>query len=640
MKITDYIKVAGMILISGCVTYNWAQFPSPSGTPTLVTAKTPAAEPSKTPPGKVVNRRPPKNLLEQKWPASPENIAIPAAVKTPESDLQDKFERAQVLMADRKPELALPILLEAVNRSPENFEIRFTLGFCLAMLRRSDEAVGHFQKAVKLVPDNAEARLGLCKVLAETSKPIEAIDECREAVRLAPTQTRFKRELARLYLHTDRIPEAIPLFASSQDDPVSMGLLGDSYFLASEYYLAAGVYEKIAVRWPSMSLTYLRLSQVYDYLDRPLDSIAAAKRFVELEPKLVFSHLNLGGKLQAAGFFEEAIEAVKKAAALDPRSGDAALLLSETYTILGDSENALANLRIAYKNLPRTVPVAYQLGRSLIDNGSIAEAVEPLEFANKNEPNVAEIMRELGMAYIQVRRFDEGLELVERANQISPLPSNFTMDLSYLKNRHQDIARFDEYKAAVEKNPADVNTRMQLARVYRFKEMLPEAEKQFLEVVKILPTDYRSHNQLAIFYMDNGQGEKAIEPLRRAAELKPHHVLYGSLAFQLRKVGRLDEAIEVGKKAVEIKADSLEARLFLGESFLKKGLRTEALREYLAAAEIAPGDVRPNFKLAWLYIKMGNKEGAVRHYGILRGIAPNQIKWLELSLRANFGTLP
>ena len=63
-------------------------------------------------------------------------------------------------------------------------------------------------------------------------------------------------------------------------------------------------------------------------------------------------------------------------------------------------------------------------------------------------------------------------------------------------------------------------------------------------------------------------------------------------------------------------------------------------REYQAGFSLASADPRPNFKLAWLYIRMGNRDAAFMHYGILKGIAPRELKYLELSLRAHFGKLP
>lgn len=644
MKNSSIIETLIIFLTAGSITQYLAQTPlsTPSpGPPKLVTAtQGPTGTPKPVPPRLITRRNPPKNLLEQKWPFPTDGYAISNAVQTAEENLRVKYEKALSFLREKKPELALPVLLELANTAPDKFEIQYHLGISLAMLRKNDEAVSAFQKATKLNPRSAEARMGLCQVLAETSKRIEAIDECREAVRLAPTRLAFKHELARLYLITDQTVAAIEMLGASQDDLVSIGLLGDGYFLSGEYFLAASVYEKIATRWPSISLTQLRLSQVYDYLDRPNDSITAARRFVELEPKSIHSHINLAQKLQSTGYFEESIEAVNKAVALDPNSGHAASILGETYLILGDKENALRHLLIAYRQLPRTSALAYSLGDALLEIESPSEAIEPLEFANRMQPNDPDIMRALATAYLKVRRYDEGVVLYERANQLSPLPPNIKMDFSFLKNRDQLIAKFDEYLELARNNPGYVNVRLNLAQIYMFKGLPAEAEKLYLEVVGLAPNDYRNWAELAGFYSETGQKEKEINAVRKAIAVNPNHVYYLWLSRELARLGRLDEAIEAGRRAVELKEDSLEARIELGELLGTRGRRDESMKEFQAAFQIAPGDRRPNFRLAWLYIRIGNREGAFRHYGILKGIAPSELNWLELSLRAHFGTLP
>ena len=582
-----------------------------------------SAEPAKTPQPVRVSpaRNPPKDLLQQKWPAPQGVVELPSVIDVKTADVKAKFEKAKALIAERKLEVALPILLDAEKAAPERFEIQLLLGSCLAQLGRLDEAARAFQKAVNLDPKSAIAHIALCRALADTSKPVEAIGECRESVRLAPRQAVYKQTLASIYLSSEAYSEAIQLLeadAATQNELVSTGLLGDSYFLSGEYIRAAETYEKIASAWPQASLVQYRLSQVYDYLDRSTDSIASARKFVELEPKLFYSHLNLGEKLQQAGFFDESIEALKRALVLEPNSGIAAFRLSENYSILGDQDNALINLRIAYQHLPHTTAMAYKLGTALIDNGSDIEAVEPLEFANKSEPNQPDIMRSLGLAYIKKRLYDEGIDLVERANQLSPLPSNVKMDFSALKNRTRDLARFDETLDFIQKHPTNLDARSFLIHLYLLKDQAAEAEKQSLELIKLCPDSFEAYNDLAVFYEENKQPEKAIEAFRKSIQLKPHHVVYMSLSWQLSKLGRLDEAIEAAAHAVELKPESLEVHLAYGELLLKKGRRSDALREFQAGFQIASGDVRPNFRLTWLYIQMGDKQGAFRHYAILK----------------------
>lgn len=643
MKSILIAKSAFIILTYGVMSSVFAQAASSipaSGPPKLVNATPRPTGTPKPVPARVTKRRqPPKDLLQQKWPTSTESSIVPDAIQTAQDDLRIKFEKALAMLRDRKPNEALSVLLELSKAAPDKFEIQHHLGVSLAMLGKNDEAVSAFQRATKLNPRSAEAHLGLCRVLAETSRRIEAIDECREAVRLAPTRLAFKQELARLYLSNEQIAEAIEILGASQDDLVSMGLLGDGYFLSGEYYLAAGVYEKIALRWPSVSLTQLRLSQVYDYLERPTDSIAAAKRFVELEPKLWLAHIHLGLVLKAAGFFDEAILSLDRAVALDATQGDTYFALGEVYEILGDRGRAVENLRKAYRILPKNPSLAFRFANAVSGYGFYSEAIEPLEWVNSALPNRPDIMRPLGFAYLSTGKFDEGVALIERAAEISPLPPGFEINLSSIKNRHQLFAQFDELTAYIAKNPNDVRARRTLAEIYRLKGQHREREAQFLEIVRIEPT-HEHYALLSIHYADRSEFDKALAPAIKAAELKPHHVYYLSLSYYSEKLGRLDDAIRFAAKSVELQPDGLGNRLWLGDLLLKKGNRQEALKEMQEGFSIAPNDVRPNFKLAWLYVRMGNREGAFRHYGILRGLAPSELEVLELSLRAHFGTLP
>ena len=568
---------------------------------------------------------------------------LPGEATLPENAARELYERARSLLIQRKPEDALPLLKQAEGLEAGRYEIQFLLGIAHGMLQRAEDAASAFQKAVKLKPDSAQSHSALCIALSETDRWIEAVDSCREAVRLDPTKAAYRAQLAQLYVRDDRAVDAIQLLESvdrqARNDVVFNGTLGDAYYSVGEYARAAQLYERIAATWPVVSITYLRLSGAYDHLNRPNDMVKAARKFVELEPRLVIAHLNLGLALKTSGFFEESIEPLQRAIALDASSGDAYLELSETYEVLGDRENVFANLRRAYRLLPRNPDLAFRVGTLLAEYGHKTEAVEPLEWANANRPGDPDIMRSLGFAYLDVREYDKGIELIDRAQQILPLPPGLSIEISGVRNRRELLARFDELLARVQRNPSDVKSRRGLAEAYEYKGMPKEKEQQYFEIIKLQPT-WENYNFLSIFYSRQGEFEKALDAIRKAVELNPHHVLYMSMSSALKKRGRLDEAIQAAKRSVEIKPILLESRIWLGELWLKKGNREEALREFQEAYAIAPGDVRPNFRLAWLYIRMGNRDGAFRHYAVLKSIASNYVGDLELSLKAHFGSLP
>lgn len=587
----------------------------------------------------------PTNRAERqpRWNAEAAPPELPAAAAISEDKARELFERAKAMLNERKPQDALPLLQQAEALESGRFEIHFLVGVTLGLLGRPDEAVSSFQKAVRIKPEYARAHAGKCLALADIDKWMDAVESCSEAVRLEPSNRIFRSYLAELYLINDRAAEAIELLESvnrqAQNDLVFTGTLADAYFATGEYARAAELYERIAADWPAVTITYLRLSGVYDYLERATDMIKAARKFAELEPKLALSHLNLGLALQTSGFFEEAIAPLEQAVALEGKKGEAYLALGDSYETLGDKENALKNLRLAYQHLPRDPSLAVRLAQSLWGFARLPEAVEPLEWANSVLPNRPEVMRPLGFAYIEVGKYDEGVALIERAAQISPLPPGFEINLSNVKNRHVLIARFDELLENVRKNPTDIKSRYELAAVYKFKRMPKEQEQQYLEIVKIAPT-HGNYASLGILYADRGEIERALEPAQKAAELNPHHVYYATLSHYYEKLGRIDDALEAARRSVELKPAGLENRLLLGDLWLKKGNRQEALREYQEGFAIASGDPRPNFKLAWLHIRMGNREGSFLHYGILKGIAPGNLGNLELSLRAHFGSLP
>lgn len=632
--------LASIVMSASIFSFNAAaQIVTPS--PTATPPKT-ATRPG---PSRRSNRLPPtKQDLSQDWKPPIVARVPPTPDEIEHSRASELIEEARKFLTQNKPDLAIPLLLDADKLAPKTFAIKYVLGLALAMSGQMKASLDELQNAVALSPKRADARATLCDVMARAGRRSEALDECREAVRLAPSSPRYSTQLAELFLLNNRAWDVIQLlerlYTASQRDIALLGTLADAYFIEGEYSRALTLYEAIAKEWPNVSIVYLRLSLVYDYLDQPQDSIDAARKFVALEPNLALAHTNLGEKLKDTGFFDESLEAFLKAVSLDQSCGSAYLSLSEIYEILGDKESMLANLRSAYRYLPRDLPLVYRYGNALYSAGRAAEAIEPLELANSMRPNTPDILRTLGFAYMDVYRFDEGVEMVEQSMRLSPLPPGFTIDLSRVKNRHELLARFDELVQQVKKEPDNFKAHYELSEAYLFKGMPKEAEQQYLEMLRLAPNDYRNYNGLHIFYSGRGEYEKALTAIRRAVDLNPHHVLYMSLSGILLKLGRLDEAIVAAKRSIEIKSTLLESRLSLGDLWLKKGNRAEALREFQAGFELASGDVRPNFRLAWLYIRMGNKEGAFRHYGILRGIAPGQLQYLEKCLSAHFGPLP
>lgn len=611
-----------------------------------------------TPPTKVpsrskpaTTRRPPKPstepALKPKWP---EVMAVPGVGSTSSGGkgdassseiATDRFNKGVDMFGQRKTEEALAMFREAEKAAPDRFNIQYMLGVTNAALSKLEPAISSFRRAIALDPKSPLGYSALCKVLDENGRRLEAIAECRKAVELAPDSAMYRGQLARLYMLDERSSDALALlqeaFQRSQNDIMVLGNYADALFYEGEYLRASEIYEQIKTKWPQVSVTYLRLSAVYDYLDRPTESISAAKKYAEIEPRNAFAFLNLGNKMIEAGFFDESIEPLKKAIELDQNYGTAHMQLSSSYQVIGDKENALNSLRQAYRNLPPEFRLAQEFGTALIDYGLMAEAIEPLERANSMMADNPYLLRQLGLANFESNNFDKALDLLMRSDALKPNDPTTAMFLNVTRTRKSMVDRLDEILDGVKKEPTHAGWRNTLGAAYRYKGMYKEAEVEYLESIRLKPDDYFPYNEISIFYHDTGRIDKQLEYLRKAAQIKPHHVLYLGIGVAAAKLGRLDEAIEAFKRSIEIKPAFIESHLELGDALQKKGLRENARQSFQTAFDLASGDPRPNFKLAWLYIRMGNKDGAWRHFDILKGIVPNEVENLELCIIAHFG---
>ncbi len=248
-------------------------------------------------------------------------------------------------------------------------------------------------------------------------------------------------------------------------------------------------------------------------------------------------------------------------------------------------------------------------------------------------------MTALGLAYFESNQFDKAIEILKRSDQMRPNDEVISMFLSVAMVRKQILADIQHIRQYVKENPKDIKVRGQLAAGYRYQGKLQEAEAEHLAIIKLDPADYKGYTQLAIFYGDTGQIEKSLEYFNKAAELSKHHVSWASVASTLEKLGRLDDAIAMMRRSIEIKSTLTSTRVQFGDLLMKKGDLDGAYDEFQAAFGLEPGLPAPNYRLAWYYIRKGNKEGALRHYQILKSVDPTQTKYLERALQAHFGPL-
>jgi tetratricopeptide (TPR) repeat protein len=162
------------------------------------------------------------------------------------------------------------------------------------------------------------------------------------------------------------------------------------------------------------------------------------------------------------------------------------------------------------------------------------------------------------------------------------------------------------------------------------------AEQGFLRVNELNPNLAMNHYHHAWYLALMGRLDEAIEVHKRAQELDPLEPLHTAwLGWLYYWDGEFEKAMEEAKKAIEVNSSYPTAHWILAEIYAKKGMHEEAVASVQKAAELAP----PIFGWAVgrIYARIGQTEEARK---ILEEWETQEVTpWATLTMAALNGIL-
>lgn len=121
---------------------------------------------------------------------------------------------------------------------------------------------------------------------------------------------------------------------------------------------------------------------------------------------------------------------------------------------------------------------------------------------------------------------------------------------------------------------------------------------------------------LGVFYMNDGQLDKAVQYLNRSLALKADNYLaYHSLGLVYSIKGEIEKAVENFQKALSLNPNSTETRNTLGAIYQEMGFLDKAEQEFKAAAQDVNYKSRelPYYNLARLYAQKNQMDTAMEN---------------------------
>jgi len=247
---------------------------------------------------------------------------------------------------------------------------------------------------------------------------------------------------------------------------------------------------------------------------------AAAEGFAAVTneaPSFAPAYFNLGLVREEQGRHEEAIASFRKALVLNPRLRGANLFLGIAQYRLNKLDEAIPTLRKETTAYPKDANAWMWLGVVELALGHAEEAADALDKAAKLAPDNTDILYHRGQAHLQVSK-----NSYERMFKEDPKSWRVHQVLGQVasEGEHYPDAIY-EYLEAIKLAPTQPGLHEQLGAVYRLAMKVNEAEAAFQSELAIDPHDALARYELGVLLMERGDVAKGKELMEAAIREKP-----------------------------------------------------------------------------------------------------------------------
>jgi tetratricopeptide (TPR) repeat protein len=216
---------------------------------------------------------------------------------------------------------------------------------------------------------------------------------------------------------------------------------------------------------------------------------------------------------------------------------------------------------------PNSPILLYNLANAVEDAGDLRTAFLLTKRALDLRPNYERAINGIGTIYLRIGSLQNGKAAFERASALDP---NDEKPISNLGTVYMRLGLLEPAKGRLERaialDPNDVQALSNLGVIHMRLGELKAAEKNFKRVIAIAPNENIARCNLAMVIFSQGRWDEAVERLLDAARRHPSDANpYYFLGLLDEQIGAREAAIEMFKRAVQLKPDYVEAQAKLVE---------------------------------------------------------------------------
>jgi tetratricopeptide (TPR) repeat protein len=183
----------------------------------------------------------------------------------------------------------------------------------------------------------------------------------------------------------------------------------------------------------------------------------------------------------------------------------------------------------------------------------------------------------------------------------------------------------EQFKEVVRLDPADTESALWLARLYRLQNKHDQAESVLRGILKTDADNEAGVEQLTQLLLDEGKSSEAVALLEGVTSKSSSPTLLDLLGDAYTQTKDLAKAESAYRKATEIDPSELSHQRGLGQTLLAEEKYTEALKVYQRLADLMPDDADVYLRIAQIYRELHQLDKAEETLTKARQYSPGSL---------------
>jgi tetratricopeptide (TPR) repeat protein len=438
-------------------------------------------------------------------------LLLVAGQQTPNSAIL--WQEAKAALDQGRFVEARQLLSRAVQISPKDPALWFSLGLACSQLNQVGDAIDAFEKTRRLAPDKADVDFNLGLLYWRSGDVGKAKEAYRAGLALDPDRTSALQNYALLLIKTGESDKAIaPLNSLKSFPDLSLA----SRVSLIECYLTAKDRGRVAMETDDLLRSGLappaQQTEVAAILLEANESEIAEKvlrNSLKLDPNQAKAHAALGVILMNQKRYGDAATSLETAVRLDPQSEEFAMAFSESLLLWNHPTTLLVFLKSVQPVFGSSPEFQYKLALAYYGVQEFSNAVTTLEALLKANPRRKDqIYYILGNSYFTMGQFDKSEASFRKAIELNPKEPDYYENLATLL-RKEGPGRLDEaiveLKRALKFERSSPRAALELGLCYEAKGEFKDAAALFEKVVVEEPGLVPAHVALARIYFHLGR---------------------------------------------------------------------------------------------------------------------------------------